>query len=401
MFSNLTPSEVAYAMAALTQTVVAVLWWVGGRVRGDTQRIAAHWAISGAFGALSFVLYFASWHFPVVPYGTGLRIVGNVVAVLWLIALQRGVWLFMKRPMGYRLHALALLLLVPGAWFGLFDANNVLRIVVQTGVQACLGVAIARDLYACARANLQMRQPALLALPILVFAAMTAARGLQAAFTPVQSLSEFTGTSGLNVMTAFVCVLLVLPFNCVLLTLVVVRLREDLKRLSHHDGLTGLLNRLALEEQLAAQVQRSRRDGERFCVLMLDVDHFKRINDRYGHAVGDAALKHLADLLVARLRKIDHVARFGGEEFLILLPGLVQADALLVGERLRVSIAQAPLPHASKPIPMTVSVGIAESGGPLEDISRLLVRADAALYQAKHQGRNQVVTAGTEVLIAA
>ena len=401
MFSNLTPSEVAYAMAALMQAVVAVLWWVGGRVLGDTQRIAAHWAISGAFGALSFVLYFASWHAPVVPYGTGLRIVGNVVAVLWLIALQRGVWLFMKRPMRWRAHALALLLLLPGAWFGLFDENNVLRIVVQTAVQACLGVAIARDLYACARANLQMRSPALLASPILVFAAMTAARGLQAAFTPVQSLSQFTGSSGLNVMTAFVCVLLVLPFNCVLLTLVVVRLRADLRRLSHHDGLTGLLNRRALEELLAAQVQRSRRNGERFCVLMLDVDHFKRINDRYGHAVGDAALRHLADLLGGRLRKIDHVARFGGEEFLVLLPGLVQTDALLVAERLRQLIAQAPLLHAGKAIPMSVSVGIAEWGGPLEDTSRLLVRADAALYQAKHQGRNQVVTAGTEVLIAA
>ena len=401
MISNLTPSEVAYAMAVLIQTVVAILWWVGGRVFGDTQRVTTNWAASAAWGAAAFAFYLASWRIPVVPYGTGLRIVGNVLAVLWLVALQRGVWLFQKQPLRYRGHMLALAALLPGAWLGLFDANNALRIVAHTGVQVCLGLAIAIDLHACARTRLKWRYPSLLAVPILAFCVLTAARGLQAAFTPVDSMSQFTGNSGLNVVTAFVCVLLLLPLNGVLLTLVVTQLRADLLRLSHHDGLTGLLNRRALQESLTAQLQRSRRNGERFCVLMLDVDHFKRINDRFGHAVGDAALQHLSALLGGQLRTVDRLARFGGEEFLVLLPGVVLSDAVRLGERLRALVAGAPLQYAGAAIPLSVSIGIAEWSGALEDTSRLLVRVDAALYQAKHQGRNQVVTAGDEVLISA
>ena len=401
MFSNLTPTEVAYAMTCLMQAVIAVLWWVGGRVIGDSQRITANWAVSGAFGALSFVAYLAAWNVPAVPQGTGLRIVGNLLSVLWLMTLQRGVWLFMKQPIRYRGHCLALALMVLGAWVGLYDENSALRIEIYAGVLTGLGVALALDIHGCARDHLRMRRPALLTVPIWVFCALTAARGFQAAFASATALSEITGQSTLNLRTAFIYVLLLLPFNGILLTLVVTRLRENLERLSHHDGLTGLLNRRALEENLAAQLQRSRRNGECFCVLMLDVDHFKRINDRFGHAVGDAALQHLAALLLGLLRKVDRLARFGGEEFLVLLPGLVLSDALPVGERLRALIAGAPLQHADAAISMSVSIGVAEWGGVLEDTSRLLVRADAALYQAKHQGRNQVVVAATETLMAA
>ena len=401
MFSNLTPTEVAYAMTCLMQAVVAVLWWVGGRVIGDSQRVTASWAISGAFGALSFVAYLAAWNVPAVPQGTGLRIVGNLLSVLWLMALQRGVWLFMKRPIRYRGHCLALALLLPGAWFGLYDENSALRIESYTFVLAGLGVALALDIYVCARDHLHMRHPALLTVPVWVFCALTAARGSQAAFTSATELVEITGQSALNLRTAFIYVLLLLPFNGIMLTLVVTRLRENLERLSHHDSLTGLLNRRALEANLAAQSQRSQRNGERFCVLMLDVDHFKRINDRFGHAVGDAALKHLAALLLGRLRKVDRLARFGGEEFVVLLPGLVLYEALTVGERLRAVVASAPLQYAGTAIPMSVSIGIAEWGGALEDSSRLLMRADAALYQAKDQGRNRVAMAGADATLTA
>jgi diguanylate cyclase (GGDEF)-like protein len=148
---------------------------------------------------------------------------------------------------------------------------------------------------------------------------------------------------------------------------------------------------------LAVQLARSRRSGEPFCVLMLDADHFKHINDRYGHAVGDLALKHLSKLLRAHMRDVDRLARFGGEEFLVLLPGLALADALPVAERLRELVASEPLPHADGVIRLSVSIGMAEWGGADEDASRLLVRADAALYEAKRRGRDRVASAGHDL----
>ena len=401
MFSSLTTSEVAYAMTSLMQATVALLWLIGGRVIGDTQRVTLNWAVSGAFGALSYVFYIAAWCIPVAPYGTGMRLVGNVCGVLWLIALQRGVWLFMNQPLRYRGHLLALAALLPGFWFGLFDENSVLRIVVYTAVQGALAVAIALDLIRCARVTLQWRWPSLLAWPMWVFCALTAARACRAVFAAPIALNQSSGNNGANIVSAFLYLLMLLPFNGMLLALVVSRLRVNLQRLSHYDVLTGLLNRRALEEHLAAQLQRSRRNGKCFCVLMLDVDHFKRINDRFGHAVGDAALKHLATLLLGELRKVDQFARYGGEEFVVLLPGAGLSDAMQVGERLRALVAESPLRSVGALIPMAVSIGVAEWGGAQEDTSRLMVRADAALYQAKHQGRNQVVMASAEVLMAA
>ena len=175
--------------------------------------------------------------------------------------------------------------------------------------------------------------------------------------------------------------------------MVIIRLVTDLQRLSRRDGLTGLLNRRALEDALAQQLECSHRSGEAFCVLMLDADHFKQINDRFGHAVGDLALKHLSKLLRAHMRSVDRLARFGGEEFLVLLPGLALADALPVAERLREMVAAVPLAHADGMIPLSVSIGMAEWSGPQEDASRLLVRADAALYEAKRRGRDRVASA--------
>jgi diguanylate cyclase (GGDEF)-like protein len=206
--------------------------------------------------------------------------------------------------------------------------------------------------------------------------------------------------SALNVASTLGYVVLVLSLHATMTALVTARLVTDLRRLSRHDGLTGLLNRCALDEALGAQIQRSRRSGEPLCVVMLDADHFKGINDRFGHAVGDAALKHLSGILLGDMREVDRLARFGGEEFLVLLPGLTQAAALPVAERLRKAVAAAPLVHARTTITASVSVCIAEWGGAREEPSRLLVRADAALCQAKQHGRDQVVSAGGDALPA-
>ena len=152
-------------------------------------------------------------------------------------------------------------------------------------------------------------------------------------------------------------------------------------------------NRRALEEKLLLQVQRSLRGRLPFCVLMLDADHFKRINDRLCHGVGDLALKHLATLLLTQMRSVDTLGRVGGEEFVVVLPGLNQDGALLAAERLRAVVANSPLEAPQEQVARSVSIGVAQWGRYPKETTRLLMRADEALYEAKQNGRDRVALA--------
>jgi diguanylate cyclase (GGDEF)-like protein len=138
--------------------------------------------------------------------------------------------------------------------------------------------------------------------------------------------------------------------------------------------------------------------GDTFAVVMLDVDHFKDLNDAHGHAAGDHALKHIAALLQTAVRDVDRVGRFGGEEFIVLLPGQGLAQAGIIAETLRQRLATQPLRRdgVETPLALSASFGVAEWKGPKEDPSRLVMRADQALYRAKRAGRNQVQTVGDD-----
>ena len=400
MLSELTPTDIAFIMAGLVQVVPAVLWWVGGRMIGDTHRATAWWSAFAASSVLSFVFLVAAMHTPEAAPSMRLRAAGNVFNVLAVVALQRGVWRFIDRAPTVAGHVLVIALMLAASWLGLDPARGALRVGVLSSLQALMALGIMRDLYRHGRDAMKLRQPWLLVLPLAVAGFTYAARGLRALLVPDSVGAEMTVNSGLNIASAFVYVLVTLSFHAMLMALVITRLVADLQRLSRHDGLTGLLNRRALEEALTAQLQRGRRAAEAFCVMMVDVDHFKRINDRHGHAVGDAALKQLAALMRRQVREVDRVGRFGGEEFLVLLPGLELPAARAVAERLRESVAATPLAHADAAITLSVSIGIAQSAGAHEDVSRLLVRADAALYQAKQGGRDQVAAAAAEPLPA-
>ncbi|HSZ07332.1 MAG TPA: GGDEF domain-containing protein [Steroidobacteraceae bacterium] len=169
---------------------------------------------------------------------------------------------------------------------------------------------------------------------------------------------------------------------------------EALERLAATDPLTGADNRRRFIEHVEAEIQRVRRGGAPFCLLALDLDNFKSINDRYGHQVGDDVLKGFVRTCVAAIRPYDGVARVGGEEFMILLPGALVEAGLVVAERLRTAMASASfLSGAQQLTGVTVSIGIAQSGSDGDTIDDILRVADERLYSAKHQGRNRVVTA--------
>ncbi len=169
---------------------------------------------------------------------------------------------------------------------------------------------------------------------------------------------------------------------------------KTLEVLSATDALTGLHNRRHMMDTLSAEATRHQRYKRSFSVMMLDVDHFKRYNDKYGHPAGDALLKKVAGVVKSSLRANDFAARYGGEEFLVLLPDQDQPGAVEVAERIRLRIASETEDRANQRQAVTVSIGIATFPDGGQGIDLLLANADAALYRAKNAGRNRVVTVG-------
>lgn len=154
-----------------------------------------------------------------------------------------------------------------------------------------------------------------------------------------------------------------------------------------HDYLTGILNRRAIEAELSRELCRERRRHDGLVIGILDIDHFKKINDTYGHAVGDEAICGLVHLVQNCLRDYDHFGRFGGEEFLVISSGVKESDAPNVFERMRLTVAYNPIPTQAGDIRITVSIGL-KIAHKNETLDQLIMAADAALYKAKRDGRN-------------
>jgi diguanylate cyclase (GGDEF)-like protein len=173
-----------------------------------------------------------------------------------------------------------------------------------------------------------------------------------------------------------------------------VRLREALRHQSNHDPLTGLLNRRYLDDVLPVDLVRAKRRGTPVSVILLDVDHFKRYNDTHGHEAGDVVLRELAQFLISHGRRGDSVFRYGGEEFLLVLPDTPLAGALELAERMHEGVRLLKLEYAGQPLAtITLSLGVATCPDHAAAAKDLIRAADRALYLAKNTGRDRVVTA--------
>ncbi|HUA59734.1 MAG TPA: diguanylate cyclase [Verrucomicrobiae bacterium] len=167
--------------------------------------------------------------------------------------------------------------------------------------------------------------------------------------------------------------------------------REALREQATHDALTGLLNRAAIMEALQSELERSGRTGQPAGVMMADVDRFKLVNDTHGHQVGDAVLAETARRMKAAIRRYDSLGRYGGEEFLFVLPGCDSASAAREAERIRDAIAETPFRTGDLLLRITCSVGVSSCDGNAgRHVDQLIQEADSALYRAKEQGRNRV-----------
>jgi diguanylate cyclase (GGDEF)-like protein len=207
-------------------------------------------------------------------------------------------------------------------------------------------------------------------------------------------LAEFRNSKILIVLGAAATIALVLAGAYFFTWRLVVKLDEVQSHLvvqATTDELTGLMNRRNILTRLEEEQQRAIRLGETLCMMIVDLDHFKRINDTYGHLFGDVVLKSVAAGIRDTIRTYDIIGRIGGEEFLIISPGVTMEVAVSLAERVRRVISELDMEHGEQKIMVTVSAGVTTLEAGDLGVVPMMMRADRALYMAKDQGRNRVV----------
>lgn len=382
---TLSATEVAFLMVACQQAVLALGWGVAAVALPVDRRSALQWGGYALLTGVSLVLFVQVMH----TRNEETRALANLCVVAGVMLMQRGVRQFTGKPAPVWAYLLLLAGMLAVSWVGLAPVNGAMRVAAVSGLLAALCAATAWDIVVYVRHRLALGWGFLLGLPLLLGAAVFAARGVLAMVSPATVVAELNANSSLNIGSAVVFLVTALVFHLALVALVGAQLMAELRRLSRHDGLTELLNRRAIDDLLADEARRAVRTNRPFSVLMVDADYFKGINDRFGHAAGDEALRHLAQILKAQMRDVDRVGRFGGEEFVALLPGTASTEAVSAAERVRDAVLRRPWGWQGQVMTLTVSIGVAAWRGPQDDVESLLQRADAALYRAKALGRDR------------
>ncbi len=373
-------------LIALQQGLCALGWWVAGRWLALTPRVALQWSGAALASAAGLGLILQRGALP--PVLTWLA--ANLLVLLAFVLIRRGMQVFLRIRVTDAEHATLLALDGGLLAIGLYAEHPTWAVV-------CISIPIAWTLLRAAFESHQrlvadkaIAAARAVAGPLALLGITFAARAVIGLWEPELAARPLNEANGFNTGVAMAFMMGGLILNLVLALLVIERMVRRLRQRSLRDALTGLLNRRALAPLLRRQVGRLRRYGETYAVLMVDIDHFKRINDSFGHAVGDAALVDLARLMREAARDVDHIVRMGGEEFCLLLPHTDLDGALRLGTRLREVVRSA---DAIARVPMTVSVGVAIAQSVDEPADAVIARADAALYRAKAAGRDRVVLA--------
>jgi diguanylate cyclase (GGDEF)-like protein len=363
-------------------------------IASSRQASLLHWAMAGIFFSMSNSI--AAWIIHGHGAGPMLAGLGNALHVAGQLGMLAGArrHLNLRPGWGWFTAIAALVLAAHGLPFA--SASPVNRLYLMTPVVATINLATAWLLWRGSE-----REARAAYLPLVVLEVLSAVQiGLRCAamaandgHAPAFLGGQFLLTTGALSMLVF---LSVGTMGCALI--VTQQQTLALRRASLTDVLTGWLNRRALNDIATREFRRCRRTGTPAYFLTFDIDHFKSINDRYGHGVGDAAIRHVTTVSARVLRGYDALFRIGGEEFAVLLTGATLDDVVRIAERLRELVSQSPLHAQGQAVSMTVSVGVAglEAGDhKWEDILR---RADEALYHAKQHGRDRVSVHGRDVV---
>lgn len=348
------------------------------------------WGLGALLGMLAAVFYGSE---RLMPPGFA-TICGNGLALTSSALMYFGTQHFYDQRISWRRWAgLGAISLAGLAFFTLFRPDYQVRVAIFTATLTVLFAAHTRILLRQGQGFAAKFTLIVMGLQTIIFAA----RFVSAFWLDDPHAHRFT-TSVIHNAYFISFSFMVLLFLLGVLLMASERVRAEFEHMATFDSLTGALNRRVLQLAGEQELLRWQRHEHPFAVLMLDIDHFKQINDRHGHLVGDQVLKRLASTLRQPLRKTDLLARYGGEEFLVLLPVTDGATALDLGERVRAA-AQTMVTDTAG-CSCTVSVGVSAVSKADTTFEQLLARADMALYQAKHAGRNRVVMVNEPILAA-
>ena len=378
----MTEQPLLIALVAV-QFVVHALGWsmtahVTGRWRDAEGQFAAFWLLL----TLGLLLYVPAW-----PSGSAPRNVANVLIVVALAAQHRGMALYWGRRPSDRAYLVLAALTGATTAISLTQAGgHGLRVAA-----VCLGagvmlLATVRLIWVCGRPQMQ-RFALVMAVSYGVLAVALCARAVQALSVAPATKISIDAPGHLNVPFAILVLFVGGLINLAQLRLILGRVLQHLTLEARTDALTGTANRRGLMRHLEELHARSLQGDHPYVLMMVDIDHFKAVNDRHGHAEGDRVLTRVAQALRDGLRVGDFVARWGGEEFCVLLPRIRLAEARALAERMTMQIAASGEPR------VTISVGVAEAHVQLETPEAVIRRADEAMYRAKQSGRNRVVDA--------
>lgn len=365
----------------LIAAVSAIVWAVLANVMFIAPKASNRFALANTALLLGIILLMFRGSDQHLVYWQG----SDLFVLLGFILLKQGLMTLFKQP--YKPETdVALLVLWLGPAILLqngVEDSRLMGILFSTFASIWLGQAT-RVLYIAVRPHFALRYALVMASPlagltIVFFARLVMSLLMQEA--PTQAVDESLMFWAYLVFT--------LVINITMFSSALVRLVSKIRFLADRDQLTGLYNRYAINRFLSQQHQLWLRHQHPYSLLVCDLDYFKQLNDSLGHLAGDAALKSVADLLQENLRAEDICGRFGGEEFLIILPHTDQASAVATAQKLLDQIQQTPLYYNDHVISLTCSIGIqtVQAGFAIED---MLQHADKALYQAKANGRNQL-----------
>mgnify|MGYP000303690752 CR=1 FL=1 len=350
------------------------------------ERACRYWAAGAVLSVIGFSLIFLRGTVPdflSIPVSNTLLVGSYALSAF-------GIAVFTGSRMPYFLGGFSpLVMFLAAAYFLYVEPDVGWRIVA---LSALMGLMAYWNAY-----SLLVHVPAGMGLTQRLAGALFLAHGIALALRAVLTLtgsgpvvSLFSATT-LEVANSILTLIVITGVTFCFAAMTAQRLHLHLEHAASHDALTGLPNRCAIEEMAGRETARAARHGYPLSVLMMDLDRFKAVNDTYGHEAGDAVLKAFAEIAKKNLRQGDVIGRFGGEEFLALLPVSDREAAIRVAERIRTAVSSRPVSHAGSAIPLTVSIGVAVSDADSVSSQDAIRAADSALYAAKRGGRNQVI----------
>jgi len=377
-----------------TLTIISLLMGIGASVGFtsllavlNTQKVLRIWVASIWVNTVAITLIGLRNYIPDVisiVIGNGLLVTGNVLTLKG-IAQHVGAALRWRWPCSFALVYTGAI-----AWFAYVTPNLGARLLAGSLQAMAFNFAYAYLLLRYGEPDI--RKSCRIAAVVLIASGLFY---LARAFLPLApAAGQNIMTGGLPVAATYtIGILTTLASYFALLQLITERLVVDLRRAARTDGLTGLLNRSAIVAEGRAALERCLERGQQFALMIFDLDHFKQINDRWGHDAGDAVLRHVTQRLRDAIQWPGHLAsRYGGEEFVVALPGASLEQGLAAAERLRHALAHSHAKVGSQPIPVTASIGVAVAR-PGTRFEHLVRQADHAMYRTKFDGRNGVSAA--------